>query len=128
MSGWYDRQGNPLTNAALRALPPDYKRVANHDGDTFQVSTVWLGLDHSYDGGPPLIFESMVFGHRHPLDQVQRRYSTEAEALAGHKTLVAECEHGERVFAIALDAASSALPELLKQVFYDVLTDAEVVE
>ena len=25
------------------------------------VSTVWLGLDHSYGNGPPLIFETLVF-------------------------------------------------------------------
>ena len=26
------------------------------------VSTVFLGLDHSWGGGPPLLFETMVFG------------------------------------------------------------------
>lgn len=27
-----------------------------------QVSTVFLGVDHSFSGGPPLLFETMVFG------------------------------------------------------------------
>lgn len=33
------------------------------------ISTVWLGLDHNYWGGIPLIFESMVFNkERESLD------------------------------------------------------------
>ena len=54
-----------------------------------RLSTVWLGLDHSFGEGPPLIFESMVFapGSRpEELDQV--RYSTEQEALLGHARLL----------------------------------------
>lgn len=31
-------------------LAPDYR-----------VSTVFLGIDHNFDGGPPLLFETMVF-------------------------------------------------------------------
>lgn len=49
------------------------------------VSTVFLGLDHRYGDGPPLLFESMIFGG--PLSGEQRRYSTKAEALAGHEAL-----------------------------------------
>jgi hypothetical protein len=47
------------------------------------VSTVFLGLDHQFGEGPPLIFETMVFGG--PLDQQEERYSTWEEAEAGHK-------------------------------------------
>lgn len=46
------------------------------------VSTVYLAIDHSWGDGPPLIFETMVFGGKY--DREQERYSTEAEALAGH--------------------------------------------
>jgi hypothetical protein len=55
-------------------------------GDDAEVSTIFLGLDHSFGSGPPLIFETMVFGG--PLDQEQERYSTRAEAEAGHAALV----------------------------------------
>lgn len=51
------------------------------------VSTVFLGLDHQFlDGGPPHIFETMVFGGE--LDSEQDRYSTWAEAEAGHDEMV----------------------------------------
>lgn len=47
-----------------------------------EVSTVFLGLDHSFDDGPPIIFETMVFGG--PLDEQGERYSTREQALSGH--------------------------------------------
>jgi len=46
-----------------------------------EVSTVFLGLDHSF-GGRPMLFETMIFGG--PLDGYQERYSTWSEAEAGH--------------------------------------------
>lgn len=51
--------------------------------DSVIVSTVFLGLDHSFTYGPPIVFETMIFGGEH--DQYQERYSTYDEALAGHK-------------------------------------------
>lgn len=50
------------------------------------VSTVWLGLNHNYGGGKPLIFETMVF-YRSMSDLDMDRYSTEAEAIQGHKKM-----------------------------------------
>mgnify|MGYP001599867616 CR=1 FL=1 len=55
------------------------------------VSTVWLGLDHNFGAGPPLIFETMVFGLPDG-EEPQERYSTETEALAGHKAMCAKYE------------------------------------
>ena len=55
------------------------------------VSTVWLGLDHQFGDGPPLIFETMVFPSNEDFgDLDSRRYSTEQEAVAGHATMVAK--------------------------------------
>lgn len=51
-----------------------------------RVSTVFLGLDHSFGHGPPLLFETMIFGGPH--DQYQDRYSTRDEAIAGHQRAV----------------------------------------
>jgi hypothetical protein len=51
-----------------------------------EVSTVFLGVDHSFGEGPPLIFETLVFGG--PLDQEMERYSTMEQALAGHEAMV----------------------------------------
>jgi len=47
------------------------------------ISTVFLGLDHQFGDGPPLLWETMIFGGEH--DQYQERYSTREEALAGHQ-------------------------------------------
>lgn len=62
---------------------PGNKRVAyNETGDT-SVSTVFLGTDHSFgEEGPPIVFETMVFGG--PMDQHTVRYSTWDEAQRGH--------------------------------------------
>jgi hypothetical protein len=46
------------------------------------VSTIFLGLDHNFGDGPPLLFETMVFSGRHA--GVQERYSTWDEAVDGH--------------------------------------------
>ncbi len=53
------------------------------------ISTVFLGLDHSFGEGPPLLFETMVFGGEH--DQDQRRYSTKKDAIEGHEEIVKMC-------------------------------------
>ncbi len=55
--------------------------------DTFDdvlVSTVFLGIDHNFENeGPPLLFETMIFGGEH--DQYQTRCSTWDEALIQHE-------------------------------------------
>ena len=54
-----------------------------------EVSTVFLGLDHAFQpGGPPLLFETMIFGGR--LDGHQERFTTWAEAVTGHEALCAQ--------------------------------------
>jgi hypothetical protein len=55
--------------------------------DGVRVSTVFLGLDHRWSEGPPLLFETMIFGGEH--DQYQNRYSTWAEAVEGHAKALA---------------------------------------
>lgn len=54
--------------------------------DKVVVSTVFLGLNHQYGEGPPLLFETMIFGG--PLDQQMNRYSTWDEAEKGHQEMV----------------------------------------
>jgi hypothetical protein len=54
-----------------------------------QVSTVFLGIDHRYHGeGPPILFETMVFGLSVEDDDFQLRYSTWDDAETGHKVVV----------------------------------------
>ncbi len=52
-----------------------------------KVSTVFMGLDHSFGmQGGPILYETMVFGGS--LDGEQDRYSTRAEAEAGHAAIL----------------------------------------
>ncbi len=51
------------------------------------ISTVWLGINHCYGGGTPLIFETMVFSFEGKA-LVTRRYETIKEAREGHKAIV----------------------------------------
>ena len=51
-----------------------------------KVSTVFLGIDYSFGGVAPLLFETMIFGG--PLDGEQNRYFTWDEAVAGHNEMV----------------------------------------
>lgn len=65
----------------------DRRRVAFDMVDGVTVSTVFLGLDHQWGDGPPLLFETMIFGGPH--DEYQERYSTWEEAEAGHAKALA---------------------------------------
>jgi len=61
------------------------------------VSTVFLGLDHQFGDGDPLLFETLVIGgHR---NGEMDRYSTWDEAVREHDRIVAEfhqhCAHCE---------------------------------
>lgn len=48
------------------------------------VSTVFLGMDHSYEKqGNPILWETMIFGGEH--DLYQERYSSHEDALIGHQ-------------------------------------------
>lgn len=93
---YYDRKGCPIRAAEWVELFENfegYRRLGEtHLPNGYLISTVWLGLDHMgcLRKSAPVIFESMVFRDarrdRESYDQV--RYTTEAEALAGHKQLV----------------------------------------
>lgn len=86
---FYDRDGQPLSIADADRLlgDRDYRRVALDQIGPYRVSTVWRGVDYAWgEGGPPVIFETMVFGPADDLNDIDVvRYSTEAEATAGHE-------------------------------------------
>ena len=94
----YDRTGEPISYAKwawLLQYQPSLKIVQHdHLDDEQLVSTVWLGHDHGFGQGPPVIFETMVFGVD-GWEGYQDRYCTEAEALAGHVQVLAAVIAGE---------------------------------
>ncbi len=54
-----------------------------------RISTVFLGLDHSFciENHKAILFETMIFNGKH--DQYQERYTNRIAALAGHGQAVA---------------------------------------
>jgi hypothetical protein len=85
-----NRRAVPVADvqAWARAFDNDRRRVAATEVGGYTVSTVFLGLDHQYGDGPPLLFETLVFGpaaHDGDMD----RCSTWDEAEAMHERMVA---------------------------------------
>lgn len=68
-------------NGWVKSISFPFRKKAN-----FRVSTVFLGLDHSFSGGVPVLFESMVFGGKH--DNWMERYTTWDDAKKGHANIV----------------------------------------
>ena len=88
---YYDRQGNQISYKEYdELLNPTYKRVAETTlPNGLWISTVWMGLDHNWGAGPPLIFETMVFENGDMgADLNMARYATEEEAIKGHEEMV----------------------------------------
>jgi hypothetical protein len=111
---YFDREGKPMSTYQYMKKPRDYKRVALTKVGQYNISTVWLGLDHSFGHGPPLIFETMIFWELEVPEEINLdlpsiggmpgfkfhrtqktgwddycdRYHTEAEAIAGHAAAV----------------------------------------
>jgi len=109
MIRYYRRDGTPYPNGKKGMFEWakdfenfDLKIVAKTKTKGYEVSTVWLGLNHAWDDGPPLIFETMIFSlidketsellgsdrkFRKALGY-QQRYSTEQEAIIGHEKAI----------------------------------------
>ncbi|HEY4720248.1 MAG TPA: hypothetical protein VII92_00260 [Anaerolineae bacterium] len=86
MSDKYILDGKTVVPADLMTWAKWFESADRHVaqdqiGDA-RISTVFLGIDHQWGDGPPLIFETMIFGGEH--DQYQTRSSTWDEAEAQH--------------------------------------------
>ena len=92
MSDYYDRTGAPIGWKEWALLFEDTaaRRIGYDETPSGHlVSTVWLGLDHRFGEGPPLIFETMVFGPAESGHDLEcERYSTEEEAKEGHARIL----------------------------------------
>jgi hypothetical protein len=69
------------------------RHVAETDVPTLdglvRVSTVFLGVDHAFAGGPPILFESMCFNDGGAFENECERYERWEEAERGHADMVA---------------------------------------
>lgn len=66
----------------------------------YEISTVFLGLDHNFFGnGPPILYETMIFAASDDATDEMWRYATREQALAHHQKLVVamrRTEHAKR--------------------------------
>jgi hypothetical protein len=86
--------------------------VGSTETELYRVSTVFLGLDHGWGDGPPVLFETMVFDKKSSIvewpdgtlasvhktvdeDDFFHRYTTWSDAEAGHKALVRRIRKAE---------------------------------
>ena len=63
------------------------RRVAHDRVKHVTISTVFLGIDHSFGGKRPLLFETMIFGGKH--DEYQDRCETWKQAEKMHAKALA---------------------------------------
>ena len=84
------RQPKPVADVLVWAqwFESTNRVVAQTQVGELWVSTVFLGLDHSFGHGPPVLFETMVFRGRDGAGEDMWRYSTYDEAEAGHAKVV----------------------------------------
>jgi len=95
MGKYYVMDGDDIRQVDVREwavmFDRDSRRIGLDQIGDMSVSTVFLGLNHAYDDGPPLLFETLVSGG--PASDEMERYSTKAEAIAGHQRMVERCRH-----------------------------------
>ena len=97
-----DEENHPVRVRDVIAWAQQFENLSNRIVAWTQVtseitvSTVFLGLDHRHFGkGPPILFETMVFGGPH--DGEMQRYATWDDAETGHKVLVGKLRREAKV-------------------------------
>ena len=82
-----------VVEVPMEVFGPWFEKINNRivekaDLADCEVSTVFLGIDHSFKSTKKLWFETMIFGG--PRDGEQYRYETYAEAIEGHNKILEE--------------------------------------
>lgn len=96
-----DSRGQPVQEPDLERWAhwmthPHARRVAWTEVGEWTVSTVFLGIDHSFGHGPPpVLWETMVFGPE-PWSDAQWRYTNREAALAEHDQIAEHVRRGGR--------------------------------
>lgn len=77
----------PVRNMDAWVASGGVRHVDDTEIGDARISTVFLGIDHSHGFGPPLLFETMIFGGVH--NEYQARCSTWEQAETQHATACA---------------------------------------
>ncbi len=98
---YYNKEGKGISMEEWARLFEDFEyktisRITLSNGK--RVSTIWLGLNHNFRDGTPLIFETMVFPKNEGEGELYcERYTTLKEAEDGHKRIVKEYETAQEL-------------------------------
>lgn len=106
----YDRDGNPLPDeweygarGNISHWATDQRVGRTVIGETVVSTVSLMGIDHNYSpDGPPIIFETMIFGPGY--DNDLRRYPTEEQAMRGHIAALDNVRAGRPAFHNQPDA------------------------
>lgn len=77
-----NRNTVPVDSVEYSFLGSEDRRVGYSSYGDVSISTVFLALNHQWGDGPPLLFETMIFGGPH--NEYQTRCSTWAQAEEMH--------------------------------------------
>lgn len=109
---YYDKEGKEITLDKYALLHADRGYTVVEQTQVKKgvrrgmLSTVWLGLDHGYQGDQPVIFETMFFPDEESPeshDSYFDRYTNEPDAWFGHQWNLLRLEmNGWKVLAIIL--------------------------
>jgi hypothetical protein len=107
-----NNQALPCALSEWAAMFEDFPRrqVAENFVGTIRVSTIFLGLNHQFGHGPPLIFETMIFGGRY--DGYQWRTSTWEQAETTH-ALMLKRVHKLRLIPPRVQELMREIPRML---------------
>ena len=84
----------------------EWKLAVDIVGDV-KVSTVFLGSDHNWGGGPPILWETCIFTPDR--SDVVERYMSREQALSGHAQHLADVLQKAHPLAQAAAAANATL-------------------
>lgn len=79
---YYDWDGNPISSDEWIEIWQRDRVIRYDKYNRGTISTVYIGLDHSFGQGAPLIFETMIFGGE--FDGHEWRAATKEEAEKNH--------------------------------------------
>jgi hypothetical protein len=86
----YDKEHNPIPcdmeTWANKFGDMSYRKVAQDEVGGTTISTVFLGLDHGFGEGPPILWETCIFFSEG--SDVIERYTSYEDAVEGHQKVV----------------------------------------
>lgn len=85
MTDYYDRDLQPMDDFSDKKTEWGGRRVLQTIEGDYRISTVWLSLDHAYDRGTPIVFETLIWDGKGDGEEVAgARHRSEEAAARWH--------------------------------------------